>query len=157
MSVLHCWTWALQSSVSNCLNNHNNHNNEYLEHLTCTGPKRLHVLYKHILSKFNAYNTHTHTNCNWILKNCKKSCICSLSYVLFTEPCASLIETQGNKSSDSLLLQFVFLCTTAGDLTFLSTDEPFSLTGLADLDEGLVKVPAGSPRNIRCSMSVCCL
>ena len=44
----------------------NNNNNEYLECLTCTGPKRLHVLYKYILSKFNAYNmnahTHTHTH-----------------------------------------------------------------------------------------------
>ena len=38
---------------------HNNNNNEYLEHLTRPGPKRLHVLYKYILSKFNAY-THTH-------------------------------------------------------------------------------------------------
>ena len=39
-------------------------NNEYLERLTRTGPKRLHVLYKYILSKFNAYNmnAHTHTN-----------------------------------------------------------------------------------------------
>ena len=41
-------------------------NNEYLEHLNHTGPKRLHVLYKYILSKFNAYNmnahTHTHTH-----------------------------------------------------------------------------------------------
>ena len=48
----------------------NNNDNEYLECLTRTGPKRLHVLYKHILSKFNAYNinacahtqTHTHTD-----------------------------------------------------------------------------------------------
>ena len=32
-----------------------NNNNEYLERLTRTGPKRLHVLYKYILSKFNAY------------------------------------------------------------------------------------------------------
>ena len=40
----------------------NNNNNEYLEHLTCTGPKHLHVLYKHILSKFNAYNMNTCTH-----------------------------------------------------------------------------------------------
>ena len=46
---------------------HNN-NNEYLERLTRTGPKRLDVLYKYILSKFNAYNmnahklTHAHTH-----------------------------------------------------------------------------------------------
>ena len=39
-------------------------NNEYLERLTRTGPKRLHILYKYILSKFNAYsmNLHTHTH-----------------------------------------------------------------------------------------------
>ena len=36
-------------------------NNEYLECLTRTGPKRLHVLYKYILSKFNAYNMNAHT------------------------------------------------------------------------------------------------
>ena len=40
---------------------HNNNNNEYLERLTRTGPKRLHVLYKYILSKFNAH-THAHTH-----------------------------------------------------------------------------------------------
>ena len=46
----------------------NNNNYEYLERLTRTGPKRLHVLYKYILSNFNAYNmnahtyTHTHTH-----------------------------------------------------------------------------------------------
>ena len=34
----------------------NNNNNEYLERLTHTGPKHLHVLYKYILSKFNVYN-----------------------------------------------------------------------------------------------------
>ena len=33
-----------------------NNNNEYLERLTRTGPKRLHVLCKYTLSKFNAYN-----------------------------------------------------------------------------------------------------
>ena len=37
-------------------------NNEYLEPLTCTGPKRLHVLYKYILSKFNVYNMNAHTH-----------------------------------------------------------------------------------------------
>ena len=35
--------------------------NEYLERLTRTGPKRLHILYKYILSKFNAYNMNAHT------------------------------------------------------------------------------------------------
>ena len=38
-----------------------NNNNEYLERLTRTGPKRLHVLYKYILSKFNVYNMNAHT------------------------------------------------------------------------------------------------
>ena len=33
-----------------------NNNNEYLERLTRRGPKRLHVLYKSIVSKFSAYN-----------------------------------------------------------------------------------------------------
>ena len=37
-------------------------NNEYLECLTCTGPKRLHVLYKYRLSNFNAYNMNAHTH-----------------------------------------------------------------------------------------------
>ena len=41
---------------------HNNNNNEYLERLARTGPKRLHVLYKYILSKFNAYNMNAHTH-----------------------------------------------------------------------------------------------
>ena len=36
--------------------------NQYLERLTRTGPKRLHVLYKYILSKFNAYNMNAHTH-----------------------------------------------------------------------------------------------
>ena len=40
---------------------HNN-NSEYLERLTRTGPKRLHVLYKYILSKFNVYNMNAHTH-----------------------------------------------------------------------------------------------
>ena len=39
----------------------NNNNNEYLEHLTHTGPKRLHILYKYILSTFNTYNMNAHT------------------------------------------------------------------------------------------------
>ena len=41
---------------------YNNNNNVYLERLTRTGPKRLHVLYKYILSKFNAYNMNAHTH-----------------------------------------------------------------------------------------------
>ena len=42
--------------------NRNNNNNEYFERLTRRGPKRLHVLYKYILSKFNAYNMNAHTH-----------------------------------------------------------------------------------------------
>ena len=47
-----------------------NNNNEYLERLTRTGPKRLHVLYKYILVKIQCIQhectrthtqTHTHT------------------------------------------------------------------------------------------------
>ena len=46
-----------------CSHNNSNNNNEYLEHLTCTGSKRLHVLYKYTLSKFNAcMHTHMHTH-----------------------------------------------------------------------------------------------
>ena len=40
-----------------------NNNNKYLERLTCTGPKRLHVLYKYILVKIQCIQhecTHTH-------------------------------------------------------------------------------------------------
>ena len=52
-------------SLASCdrkLNNNDNNNNGYLERLTRTGTKRLHVLYKYILSKFNvsSMNAHTH-------------------------------------------------------------------------------------------------
>ena len=43
-------------------NNNNDDDDEYLERLTRTGPKRLHVLYKYILSKFNAFNMNAHTH-----------------------------------------------------------------------------------------------
>ena len=43
-------------------NNSYNNNNEYSECLTHTGPKRLHVLYKYILSTFNACNMNAHTH-----------------------------------------------------------------------------------------------
>ena len=36
-------------------------NNEYLERLTCTGPKCLHILYKHC-QNFSAYNRNAHTH-----------------------------------------------------------------------------------------------
>ena len=42
-----------------------NNNNEYLEHLTRTGPKCLHVLYKYILSTFNTHNMNAHTHFFW--------------------------------------------------------------------------------------------
>ena len=45
-----------------CIHSKANNNNEHLECLTSTGPKRLHVLYKYVLSKFNACNTHTHAH-----------------------------------------------------------------------------------------------
>ena len=38
-----------------------NNNNEYLERLTCTGPKCLHILTNTYLSKFNAYNMNAQT------------------------------------------------------------------------------------------------
>ena len=50
------WWTGLKAPINN------NNNNEYLERLTSTGPKRLHVLYKYILSKFNAYNINAHTH-----------------------------------------------------------------------------------------------
>ena len=46
------------TNIMNLVNN----NNKYLECLTHTGPKRLHMLYKYILSKFNAYNMNVHTH-----------------------------------------------------------------------------------------------
>ena len=42
--------------------NFNNISNEYLERLSRTGPKSLPILYKYILSKFNAYNMNAHTH-----------------------------------------------------------------------------------------------
>ena len=82
--------------VSAAQHHHSNNNNEYLERLThtgpkclhilrlthtgpkClhilrlthTGPKRLHVLYKYILSKFNAYNMNTHTHTHRLAHTC---------------------------------------------------------------------------------------
>ena len=56
-----------------------NNNNEYLECLTCTGPKHLHILCKYILSKFNAYNknahthTHTHTHTHRLAHACMRA------------------------------------------------------------------------------------
>ena len=45
----------------------NNNNNEYLERLTRTGPKRLHVLYKYIFK--NAYNMNAHTHARTVFEN----------------------------------------------------------------------------------------
>ena len=65
------WALAFQSDAlsielspppnNNNNSSNNNNNNKYLERLTRTGPKRLHVLYKYILSKFSAYNMNAHT------------------------------------------------------------------------------------------------
>ena len=51
-------------SDDNNNNNDNNisNNNEYVQRLTRTGLKRLHDLYKYLLSKFNAYNMNAHTH-----------------------------------------------------------------------------------------------
>ena len=59
---MHTNTRACTPANTNFLIQYNN--NDYLERLTRSGPKRLHVLYKYILSKFNAYNmkAHTHTH-----------------------------------------------------------------------------------------------
>ena len=43
------------------INNNNNINEYFVERPTSTGPKRLHVLYKYILSKFNIQHECTHT------------------------------------------------------------------------------------------------
>ena len=62
MGLLHCVRVSVSHSGSI-----NNNNNEYLERLTRTGPKRLHVLYKYIFVKIqciqhgcNHTRTHTH-------------------------------------------------------------------------------------------------
>ena len=51
---------SLMNVISFILSHYNN-NNEYLECPTHTGPKRLHVLCKYILSEFNTYNMNVHT------------------------------------------------------------------------------------------------
>ena len=54
-SLLHLWLSII---------NNNNNDNEYLERLTRTGPKRLHVLYKYIYCQNSMHTTwmHTHTH-----------------------------------------------------------------------------------------------
>ena len=46
----------------------NNNNDEYLQCLTCTGPKRLHILYISTYCQNSTHatgtNTHTHTHTN---------------------------------------------------------------------------------------------
>ena len=54
--------WHFEEDVA--LGVSSNINNEYLERLTCTDPKCLHILYMYILSEFNNThnsNTHAHT------------------------------------------------------------------------------------------------
>ena len=77
--------------------------NEYLERLTCTGPKRLHVICKYILSKFNAYNmnTHTHTHTHqqshfWAMRLKKR-----LLRETFKEDLKELTEAEGQTETGS--------------------------------------------------------
>ena len=86
-----------------------NNNNEYLEHLTHTGPKRLHVLYKHILSKFNAYNMNAHTHtCTCTHTHLTHWLVCN-SFEACTKPSHEcVIDTQTFKSTlqlQALVLQ----------------------------------------------------
>ena len=48
-------------------------NNECLEHLTLTGPKHLHILYKYIVSKFDAYNMNAHACTHTDLHTCART------------------------------------------------------------------------------------
>ena len=57
-----CRRWKAKSEGETRGGSNKNDNNEDLERLTNAGPKRLHVLYKYILSKFTAYNINTHTH-----------------------------------------------------------------------------------------------
>ena len=60
------WTPGLRHPCEGTNNNNHIHNhNEYLECLTRTSPKCLHILYNHILSKFNAYNKNTYSSGQW--------------------------------------------------------------------------------------------
>ena len=52
--------WGFTLNCRDPLLYNNNNNNVYLERLTRTGPKRLHVLYKYIFK--NAYNMNAHTH-----------------------------------------------------------------------------------------------
>ena len=44
---------------------------------TCTGPKHLHILYKHILSKFKTYNMNTHTHKHACTHRPTHACTCT--------------------------------------------------------------------------------
>ena len=61
MCMCVCVPTSTSVSRDNTAFNEYHNNNEYLQRLTHTGPKRLHVLYKYVLSKFNAYNMNAHT------------------------------------------------------------------------------------------------
>ena len=50
-------------------NNNTYHNDRYVERLTHTGPKHLHILLMDIFSRFNAYNTHRATSGQWDWRN----------------------------------------------------------------------------------------
>ena len=61
---------AGQLTFNNNINNDDDdNNNEYLERLTRTGPQRLHVLYKYILSKFQRIGQLTVTVCLYRSEN----------------------------------------------------------------------------------------
>ena len=79
----------------------NNNNNEYLERQTRTGPKRLHVLYKYILSKFNAYNMNAHTHARThrpartrTHTHTKKTCVCVCVCFPILICCSNLAQCQ---------------------------------------------------------------
>ena len=112
-----------------CMNwtSHNvNNNNEYLERLTRTGPKRLHVLYKYILSKFNAYkmNVHTHARTHTQIRTCtharsraythththtKRVCVCVWGGLPIQMFCSNLAQCQianFNENGNAMVSQF---------------------------------------------------
>ena len=68
----------LSCNITHGLSKHpwKNNNNEYLECLTHTGPKhlQLHIVYKYLLSKFNACNMNAHTHVLCVIMHSLSSC-----------------------------------------------------------------------------------
>ena len=56
----------------------NDNNNEYLERLTRTGPKRLHVLYKYIFVKIQCIHEYTHAHTE--THTCMHACTCTCTH-----------------------------------------------------------------------------